>query len=736
MSSLTRNQLQTLSQNYLSSSIPSYIEERQNEKFHLFRAAAREIRLREGSLELSQENSFNTLLGTNFCSHPLVDFGYYESKSQGILYVKDHITGEKIRKDESVLTTEGYFVAKRFCFNPTDIDTKRELLKLFEGTISWEDSYLNGKFMYQGGFAVPINPEHITPCVSTRTLENVLASFSSDYGFSRLNHSYSNFNLFSLLTSFSSKFKLGVNYEIPNTLRNHTQIVLIPPQVSNSSYSFIYKIGQNVEGDCLLKNFGVFSTSGLIDFNARPFLCVNMETNGGLLYSISDSFEDERIRGLSKREVGVSNRAAAFLQGFPFRLYRYVQVNTAASPSSPQEMSLTDELSQMSEDNMYKSSTSEGTNRSTNNNLGRRLNYTFDVMSAKRSFNMCEDEDYIYKRNLKTAKDKLVTLEKEIEKVTYDYVKAREADVSTIVLANLDRRIKNLKLQRKSKGLSTTDRPIYLGVEMEVIPKGALRNNGEVNELIKEIANSPFGHHCVMKSDSSIGLEGFEIVTTPSTLKYHKEAFEKNFFGKPFMFHKKIQAAQSCGIHVHIAKNVFTKLTLGKFITFMNSVDNTEFINNMANRAENRFCSKLSLQGKNTKGMDVSAKIASGISLSDRNTHLPRGALNFGKPHTVEVRIFKSTNSMNNLFRKLEFCEALVKFVRVHSIQEMTAWHFVEWFINDKEVQNSYPYLRKWLASKNYVNHSTRRIKGKNKLVHLYGENLMTKPTVTNVERN
>jgi len=77
--------------------------------------------------------------------------------------------------------------------------------------------------------------------------------------------------------------------------------------------------------------------------------------------------------------------------------------------------------------------------------------------------------------------------------------------------------------------------------------------------------------------------------------------------------------------------------------------------------------------------------------------------------------------------RKLEFCDALTRFVRSHGTQEMTAFSFVEFLLN-KERKKDYPALIKWLSAKGYIDHEVYKIQGRNKLVHVYSTNKVPIP--------
>lgn len=297
----------------------------------------------------------------------------------------------------------------------------------------------------------------------------------------------------------------------------------------------------------------------------------------------------------------------------------------------------------------------------------------------------------------------------------------------SFLLTDLEKK-RQAVLKSAGKPLKLEDRPVFMGFELEVGMKKHLQSTEGVSKAIKDIANSGFGDHCILKADSSIGPHGFELVSVPATLGYHKELLDNHFFDTTNKFHNRLQATERCGIHVHIDKRAFSPLSLGRFVSFINSPQNSKFITLMAGRAPNTYCSRMDVKQANRHGVNQGASIAKNISLTKANPHMPRNAVNCQQEKTIEVRIFKSTTNKNNLIRKLEFCESLVKFCRQPmSNQQLTVYDYVE-FLLQKENRKDYPNMILWLGSKGFVEHELKKIKGQTRLVHVYGVNKVPKP--------
>ena len=93
----------------------------------------------------------------------------------------------------------------------------------------------------------------------------------------------------------------------------------------------------------------------------------------------------------------------------------------------------------------------------------------------------------------------------------------------------------------------------YMGVELEIDDGGESFSNAK--ELLS-IANRSY-EHIYCKHDGSLE-EGFEIVTHPMTLDYHREGMTwADILHKAVAMGYKSHQADTCGLHVHVNRNAF-----------------------------------------------------------------------------------------------------------------------------------------------------------------------------------
>lgn len=426
---------------------------------------------------------------------------------------------------------------------------------------------------------------------------------------------------------------------------------------------------------------------------------------------------------------------------------------------------------------------SASVSKHTRNNDGALMNYTAKVEDFKPSFKMTLEEKSFYEQSkprlsaiLSGSKDVLMNKKKTLYETYRDKIKphldawheaektfelcAKEIFVTSLqgtddqvsvaiqryldfqsdIQAEVSDKLRNemtnylIKLENFENTNRTTKKPQlpvpycppYMGIEIEVQTKGQWRTLQGFSDTIRDIAESELGDNCLVKSDASVGSYGMEIVTIAATPKYHKDLLDRTFF-KTNMNERFVTPA-SCGMHVHISRDCFTKASMGKFVAFINSADNKEFITKIAGRSANRYCQGITVKGKNKYGYDLGASIGRRIQHGRRiDLGVSKyGNVNLLNEHTVEVRMFKASVDRNTVFRRLEFCEALMKFCNQDtSVQEMTVYSFVNFVLNN---QKNYPFLTKWLAAKNYINHYKKRVKGLRKLVHSYKVNNVPVP--------
>jgi len=215
--------------------------------------------------------------------------------------------------------------------------------------------------------------------------------------------------------------------------------------------------------------------------------------------------------------------------------------------------------------------------------------------------------------------------------------------------------------------------------------------------------------YCIIKSDGSLPSNGFEVVTSPQGLAKHIEKFKAWEIDPAY----RAWNTGKCGMHVHIDSRAFTQLTVGKFLMFINSSGNVDFIRKIAGRHPSvddqarSYCAaehqsilanpKTAVKGKSGERYrmvnmcNLGSREARRLGLSMDNSYN-------GKYNTVELRIFRASLKKERLLAQIEFTHAAVMFCRVASWRDLNGTSFVKWL---KTVAGQYPALTKWYGVRN-----------------------------------
>jgi len=238
-----------------------------------------------------------------------------------------------------------------------------------------------------------------------------------------------------------------------------------------------------------------------------------------------------------------------------------------------------------------------------------------------------------------------------------------------------------------------------MGIELE------MSSGDSPCESSAESVRSRLGSdYCIIKHDGSLPHNGFEIVTVPHGLTTHIAKFKAWEIDSAY----RAWNTGKCGMHVHIDSRAFTQMTLGKFLMFINSSANMDFVRKIAGRhplvddQARSYCAaehqsvltnpKQAVKGKSGERyrmvnmQNLGSREALRLGLSMDNSYN-------GKYNTVELRIFRASLKKERLLAQIEFTHASVMFCRVASWRDLNGTSFVKWL---KTVAGQYPALVKW----------------------------------------
>ena len=202
---------------------------------------------------------------------------------------------------------------------------------------------------------------------------------------------------------------------------------------------------------------------------------------------------------------------------------------------------------------------------------------------------------------------------------------------------------------------------MYLGVEIEVeATRGA-----ELDEGAETATSERF--YC--KHDGSLS-NGFEIVSHPATWEWWRTAdldFTDELREQGFRSYN----TETCGMHVHVSRNVLSQLDIYKLLKFCKNAPG--FLLKVSRRKKANL-QRWAAIGR--EGPDVLVLKAKG----DHNSPACRyEALNVTGGSTVEFRLFRGTLDKHAIRRNLAFVQALILYVKETSIKRLSSSLFRKW---------------------------------------------------------
>ena len=213
---------------------------------------------------------------------------------------------------------------------------------------------------------------------------------------------------------------------------------------------------------------------------------------------------------------------------------------------------------------------------------------------------------------------------------------------------------------------------LYLGVELEVD-----RHDSDSNNTAEEI-DAILDGKGYLKEDGSLD-HGFEVVTHPCTLEYHKTIFPWSAITSALKdAGYKSHDTKTCGLHVHINKDFLSETERIKLGIFINTQQAK--MEKIARRSETRWAKYKKLE----KLMNSSKNGSEGRY----------EALNWQNDNTVEFRIFKGTLKLSTLLASVEIVDAAARFVKTVSTPKITdtvgAWKlFIDFIYSNKKTYSS-----------------------------------------------
>lgn len=210
---------------------------------------------------------------------------------------------------------------------------------------------------------------------------------------------------------------------------------------------------------------------------------------------------------------------------------------------------------------------------------------------------------------------------------------------------------------------------LFFGVELEVDDGGEVNENArDVMRILNENSRFTYCSH-----DGSLD-DGFEIITQPATIEYHKslektyrKAF-KHLLKKGYRSHD----TSTCGIHVHFSRDYYAENeedNIAKLLYLVEKFwDEIVVFSRRDYRTLERYAKKIDA--------DANEFIRVWNKKDHHSGHYY--AVNISNPNTIELRMFKGTLNYDTYIAIIEFVNSIVRIAKEKTVSELQRLEFKE----------------------------------------------------------
>jgi hypothetical protein len=232
---------------------------------------------------------------------------------------------------------------------------------------------------------------------------------------------------------------------------------------------------------------------------------------------------------------------------------------------------------------------------------------------------------------------------------------------------------------------------VPLGLELEV------DDGQQTSALMEYIAEI---QQLYLKSDGSLH-DGFEIVTYPLSLDYHKSVMPYDeLFRRLHADGYTSNDNSTCGLHIHVGRSGLGATArsqnpaIGRLIWVFEAFKDQ--IKKFSRRKEYRYCSFYGLPSSYSP-----KQMLNYVKQDNRNNRYR--VINLQNANTVEIRVFKGTLKKETVLASLELCDYVVKYVTTHK-DDATYNSSFTWQNFTSEIRSSdYPNLRSYMIRKHLI---------------------------------
>lgn len=234
--------------------------------------------------------------------------------------------------------------------------------------------------------------------------------------------------------------------------------------------------------------------------------------------------------------------------------------------------------------------------------------------------------------------------------------------------------------------LGTPANGLFLGVELEV----EVASGSNLSDIAQQWYDASEGFY-ILKHDGSLTY-GFEIVTAPASLREHRKRWPALLQQPNLTTNVRADGTRSAGLHVHVSEKALSALTVSRLLTFMSDRTHRPTLIQIAGRPGTDYAQYPNQPSKwigYRSGTKAFRQIVRGKYDYERSFGR-YVVVNPTDKGTLEFRLFRSTKRPHRLLYRLEFVDAVCRWLMETSVKEKT-WEQLEAFI--RKNKGSYRHL-------------------------------------------
>lgn len=222
---------------------------------------------------------------------------------------------------------------------------------------------------------------------------------------------------------------------------------------------------------------------------------------------------------------------------------------------------------------------------------------------------------------------------------------------------------------------------LFMGFELE---SGGLPSSSDAAEFAVELCDDEY----YLKSDASIPKYGFELVTHPMTLQYHKNFKWREIFER--MINKGMRSHDlecKCGLHIHVSRDAISEDKWAFISWFVN-----KYRNEWETIARRKHC-HYSRYKENPKTLCRKEYYTDA-------SETRYCAVNFDNENTIEFRLFRGTLKYETVIAALEIVDAIVRWADGITFGDAVHSPFIKFMTFIKSQPEKYEHAITYLSYK------------------------------------